>query len=126
MRSKFCFQVIIFLIAILSVSCNTNKLVQIDGGQLVITDFEWGIGIVGFNAVHGDFATLDNEVFDALKGKSGVFSIQMVYNRKDSYGNDTKNTDNVGTISADELNKYQDVTYWVNSTGGMQSILVKR
>lgn len=126
MRSKSFFQVIIFFIAILSVSCNTNKLVQINGEQLVITDFEWGIGIVGFNAVHGDFATLDNEVFGILKGKSGSFSIVMVYNRKDSYGNDTKKTDNVGTISADELNKYKDVTYWVNSTGGMQSIIVKR
>lgn len=126
MRSKSFFQVIIFLIAILSVSCNTNKLVQINGEQLVITDFEWGIGIVGFNAVHGDFATLDNEVFDILKGKSGSFSIVMVYNRKDSYGNDTKKTYNVGTISADELKKYQDVTYWVKRTGGMKNIIVKR
>lgn len=115
-------KVIIFLTAIFLFACATSNYVKVQGSQVIITNFNWGISRIGINQIDGDFELLNKEVFDALEGYSGIFSIKLVYNNiEDQYGNATSNEYTIGTIDATELNKYQDFSYWVKETGGLSA-----
>lgn len=101
-----------------------NKFVEVEGKQVVITNFSCGVGRVGLNQIDGDFETLNNEVYSSLKGESGIYAVFLVYtNVKDSYGNDITRRSPCESVNADQLNLYKDVTYWVRSTGGMSRII---
>lgn len=106
-------------------SCNYfPKYTKIEGTDLTITNFKCGIGYEGLFKISGDFETLDKEVFDALKGKSGIYSVKMVRdNAKDTYGNNTVTSRDLGKINASELSNYAEVSYWVSATGGTQRII---
>lgn len=101
-----------------------NKFVEVEGNQIIITNFSCGVGRVGLNQIDGDFETLNNEVYSSLKGKSGAYAVILVYtNVKDSYGNDITRRSSYGSVDADQLNLYKDAKYWESSTGGMSRII---
>ena len=112
------------LVALLS-SCNYfPKYTKVEGSVLTITNFDCGIGITGFNQIHGDFETLDKEVFDALIGRNEIFEIKMVRdNAKDTFGNNKVISHDLGKINASDLSNYTEVSYWVSATGGTQRLI---
>jgi hypothetical protein len=91
---------------------------------LTITKFSCGYGITEFNHFSGDFDKLDEKVYDALKGKSGSCKVYLEQQGKDNYGNDSHATNYIGDINIDELNKYQDWTYW-QKDAGIKTLLYK-
>ena len=117
--------IIILGLVVLLISCNnSSKYTRIEGSVLTITNFDCGIGITGFNQIHGDFETLDKEVFNALKGRNETFEIKMVRdNAKDTFGNNTVISHDLGKINASELSNYAEVSYWVAATGGTQRVI---
>jgi hypothetical protein len=119
--------IIILGIAIMVISCNYfSKYTKIEGSILTISNFDCGLGVTGINQIHGDFNTLDKEVFNALKGKSGTYSVKLVYNNvKDQYGNKTTRSSDLGSINASELSNYGNITSWVSATGGTYKIIAE-
>ncbi len=115
----------LFFITLVLLSCNSNQYVSIDKNRVIITDFQWGGDPQVWGSMTGDFQTLDVEIFNSLKGKSGVFSLVLNNNVADQYGNKTTKSYSVGTINADELNKYQSVSYWRSGTGGTLDIFAR-
>jgi len=117
--------IIILGIAILSVACNYfSKYTKVEGSILTISNFDCGLGVTGINQIHGDFNTLDKEVFNALKGKSGTYNLKLVYdNVKDQFGNKTTRSSDLGSINASELSNYTNVTSWASATGGTYKII---
>ncbi|MDD4991895.1 MAG: hypothetical protein PHR83_06655 [Paludibacter sp.] len=117
--------IIVLSLATLLISCNNfSKYIKIEGSTLTITNFDCGMSRVGFNQIDGDFETLDKEVFNALKGKSGIYSIKLVYdNQKDEFGNSTVISRDLEKINASELSNYAEVSYWVKATGGTKLMI---
>ncbi|NEW84874.1 MAG: hypothetical protein GZ094_21240 [Mariniphaga sp.] len=103
-------------------SCTSNKFVKIDQYQVIITDFQWYGDPQKWGSMTGDFQGLDVELYNSLKGKSGVFTIQLVNNIHDKYGNINPESKSIGTINADELSKYQSMSFWRQESGGTLDI----
>lgn len=93
--------------------------------SLNIKNFSWSYGTVELNSFHGDFDALDKKVFDLLKGKNGICEVRLQDTGKDKYGNPNDGMDNIGTIDIDELNRFQDWTYW-QKEHGIRSLLYKK
>ncbi|KAF0128200.1 MAG: hypothetical protein FD155_3391 [Bacteroidetes bacterium] len=117
--------IIIIGIAVLSVACNYfSKYTKVEGSILTISNFDCGLGVTGINQIHGDFNTLDKEVFNALKGKKGAYNIKLVYDKvKDQFGNKTTRSYDLGSINASALSNYANVTSWVSASGGTYKII---
>lgn len=112
----------LLIITLFLISCNSNQYVKISGSQIIVTDFSWSGDANLWGSMTGDYDALDVEIFNSLKGENGVYTIILVENNADKYGNKTTNNYSIGTINADELNKYQSVSYWKNGTGGTLDI----
>jgi hypothetical protein len=95
---------------------------KISNNALYIDDFNFSVGVVGFNQVSGDFEKLNQKVYNLLKGKSGKYNVFLKVEERDKYGKTSSDYKLFGTINADELNKYQSAKYWGES-GGLQPIL---
>lgn len=124
---------ILIAITTMAISCNLIKSkdeidLQLSSGPpytLHVRNFIWGYGTVELNKFHGDFDKLDQEVYNLLKGKTGSCQVYLHNSNKDKYGNVGDTTDNIGTIDIDELNKFQDWTYW-QKEHGLRTLLYKK
>jgi hypothetical protein len=92
---------------------------------LMVKNFIWGYGNIGVNQFSGDFETLDKEVFEALKGKTGTCIVKFKNTEKNKYGVDTTAIVEIGKLNIDELNRYQDWEYW-HKTGGIKTLLYQK
>lgn len=97
--------------------------VKIDGNNLVIDDFEYSYGTVGINELSGDFQTLNGKIYKLLKNKTGTYQIKINILKTDKYGNRVKETKDIGSIDANELNKYSSLEFWSKSAG-IQTIIL--
>lgn len=113
---------LLFITVILFSFTFFNQYVKIDGKRVIITDFIWSGVPEVWGSMTGDYQALDKEIFNSLKGESGVYAIMLVEKVTDKYGNKTTNSNYIGNINADELNKYQSVSYWKSGTGGTLKI----
>lgn len=142
MRTRQVFEYIgigllIVVIAVLMTDSLRNRLIgyfkskpylELSGtspSQLNITEFSWGYGITAINQFNGDFDTLDEKVFDLLKGKAGLCQLYLQETGKDKYGNGEKAMTYIGDIDINELSKFQSWKYW-QQEAGIRTILYKK
>lgn len=108
-------KLVLFAMTIFLISCSFNSGVKVSNGQVVLS--------MGQLSLDGNYYDLDLKVYKALKGKSGVYPVIMVHEVTDNYGNKSDESVTIGSIDADILNKYQDVSYWTGSTGGVSRMI---
>ncbi|MCC8410491.1 hypothetical protein LJ707_16230 [Mucilaginibacter sp. UR6-1] len=93
-----------------------------DKNLLTVHNFKWSYGTIGINQFSGDFATLDKEVFEKLKGNSGSCLVLFKNVDKNKYGADSINVDTMGYININELNKFESWEYW-HKAGGIKKMI---
>lgn len=93
--------------------------------RLDISNFTWSYGLTSINELNGDFEKLDEKVYNALNGKSGLCSIFIQSQQKDQYGKLIGTVENFGQIDINELNRYEDWHYWHNNAG-IRPMILKR
>jgi hypothetical protein len=96
---------------------------QLTGGSpytLTISDFKWSYGMVDINKYSGDFEKLDHKVYDLLKGKTGKCIVYMTSKTKDQYGSEKTESQLIGELDLEELNKYESSEYWHKNAGIVQ------
>lgn len=93
--------------------------------QLNVANFQWSYGVTAINQFNGDFDKLDQKVFNLLQGKSGICQVRIENRTTDKYGKSDTSMLYVGDINIDELNKYQDWSYWQKESGIRKMIYSK-
>ena len=103
-------------------SFGEKPYVSLKNNAVFIDEFDYSIGVTGINQVSGDFNKLNEKVYALLKGKTGNYKVFLQVVKKDKYGNSTTEYQDIGSVNADELNKYESAEYWQESEG-LQSLL---
>ena len=73
----------------------------------------------------GNDRQLNGIIYKNLIGKSGTYNVIFLDYKVDYYGNKTETRNRIGTINANELNKFENFRFWETRTGGVTEMISK-
>jgi hypothetical protein len=89
---------------------NTSSACEIVGKDIIIKD---------------NYAYVNKFIYDNLLGKNGTYTVYAFSHRTDYYGNRTETKHRIGSINADELNKFEAFRFWETRTSGVTNMLTR-